>query len=238
MVSPDRPARCVAVPCHVVGFAFGCGQFSRIVSQLEGGGYDDRARSGTNKRPARDRAPTGNRENDGIVVSSVVDHTNKKLPARAAHRAWGSPITRPLIESRARATPRRARRRARRSQQTTAVVSLGAASRRPSSSTCCGGAEAEHTAQTTMGACGNMAWALSQDIVARSHSRLRRIERTSMSLALRSRPSARAPARRIRQPRHARRSCLLARCHEERRMRVRHPVDCFTVDDNCKSQRQ
>ena len=75
----------------------------------------------------RDRAPTGNRENDGIVVSSVVDHTNKKLPARAAHRAWGSPMTRPLIEPRARATPRRARRRARRSQQTTAVVSLAAA---------------------------------------------------------------------------------------------------------------
>lgn len=170
-VSPDRPARCVAVPCHVVGFAFGCGQFSRIVSQLEGGGYDDRARSGTNKRPARDRAPTGNRENDGIVVSSVVDHTNKKLPARAAHRAWGSPITRPLIESRARATPRRARRRARRSQQTTAVVSLGAASRRPSSSTCGGGAEAEHTAQTTMSACRNIAWALAQDIVARTLDR-------------------------------------------------------------------
>ena len=31
-VSPDRPASCVAVPCHVVGFASGCGQFSRIVS--------------------------------------------------------------------------------------------------------------------------------------------------------------------------------------------------------------
>ena len=171
LVSPDRPARCVAVPCHVVGFAFGCGQFSRIVSQLEGGGYDDRARSGTNKRPARDRAPTGNRENDGIVVSSAVDHTNKKLPARAAHRAWGSPITRPLVESRARAAPRRARRRARRSQQTTAVVSLGAASRRPSSSTCGRGAEAEHTAQTTMSACRNIAWALAQDIVARTLDR-------------------------------------------------------------------
>ena len=101
----------------------------------------------------------------------VVDHTNKKLPARAARRVWGSLMTRPLVESRARATPRRARRRARRSQQTTAVVSLGAASRRPSSSTCGGGAEAEHTAQTTTSACGNMTWALSQDIVARTLDR-------------------------------------------------------------------
>ena len=37
VVLPDRPARCVAVSCHVVGFVFGCGQFSRIVSQSEGG---------------------------------------------------------------------------------------------------------------------------------------------------------------------------------------------------------
>ena len=145
-------------------------------------------------------------------------------------------MIRPLIESRARATPRRARRRARRSQQTTAVVSLGAASRRPSSSTCCDGAEAEHTAQTTMSARGNMAWArLTRHRGAQSRSR--RIERTSMSLALRSRPSARAPARRIRQPRHARRSRLLARCHEERRVRVRYPVGCFAAGENCKSQR-
>ena len=185
----------------------------------------------------RDRAPTGNRENNGVVVSSVADHTNKKLPARAAHRVWGSPITsRPLIESRARATPRRARRRARRSQQTTAVVSLGAASRRPSSSTCGGGAEAEHTAQTTMSACGIIAWALSQDIVARTLDRAELSEPVSPALRS-SRPSARAPARRSRQPRHARRSCLLARGHEERRVRVRHPVECFAAGGNCKSQR-
>ena len=89
----------------------------------------------------------------------------------AAHRVLGPPMARPLIESCARATPRRARRRARRSQQTTAVVSLGAASRRPSSGGCGGMAEVEHTAQTTMSACGNMVWALSQDIVVRALDR-------------------------------------------------------------------
>ena len=53
VVLPDRPARCVAVhvPCHVVGFVFGCGLFSRIVPQSEGGGYGDLAGSGTKKRP-------------------------------------------------------------------------------------------------------------------------------------------------------------------------------------------
>ena len=175
MVLPDRPARCVAVSCHVVGFVLGCGQFSRIVLQSEGGGYGDLARSGTKKRPnARSCPDRQSRERRNRRVEQggiVVDHTNKKLPARTAHRAWGSSMIRPLVESRARATPRRARRRARRSQQTTAVVSLGAASRRPSSSTCGRGAEAEHTAQTTMSACRNIAWALAQDIVARTLDR-------------------------------------------------------------------
>jgi hypothetical protein len=174
VVLPDRPARCVAVSCHVVGFVFGCGQFSRVVSQSEGVGMAIWQGAAPKKRPnARSCSDRQSRERRNRVEQGgiVVDHTNKKLPARAAHRVWGSPMIRPLIESRARATPRRARRRARRSQQTTAVVSLGAASRRPSSSTCCGGAEAEHTAQTTMSACGNMAWALSQDIVARTLDR-------------------------------------------------------------------
>ena len=61
-----------------------------------------------------------------------------------------------------------------------------------------------------------------------AHSRPRAELSEPVSPALRSsRPSARAPARRSRQPRHARRSCLLARGHDERCLCVRHPVECF-----------
>ena len=72
-VLPDRPARCVAVSCHVVGFVFGCGQFSSFEGSVAvGWGVGMAIWQGAAPKSAqtRDRAPTGNRENDGIVVSS------------------------------------------------------------------------------------------------------------------------------------------------------------------------